>query len=53
MARERVDVVLSESAAVQHVVAMLGEGDLAVILAEDVRRVLTQLQHHAPGSCAL
>jgi cyanophycin synthetase len=53
LARERVEVALSEGAAMERLFAELREGDLAVILAEDVRSVLERVQREAPGSMGL
>jgi cyanophycin synthetase len=50
---ERVEVVPPEEEAVDRVLAELGPGDLAVILADDVRGVLAHIQPHAHGTGAL
>lgn len=50
MSPDRMEVVLSEHAAVDRMLAELRDGDLAVFLADHVRGVLMRLQRHAPGS---
>jgi cyanophycin synthetase len=49
MPPDRMEVVLSENAAVDRMLAELRDGDLAIFLAEHVRGVLRRLQRHAPG----
>ena len=48
--RDRIEVALSEEAAMERLLAGLRDGDLAVILAENVRSVLARVQRYAPGS---
>jgi cyanophycin synthetase len=45
MPRDRVEVVHAEHAAVDRLLEQLDDGDLGVVLAEDVRAVLAQLRH--------
>jgi cyanophycin synthetase len=49
---ERIEVIPDENDAVDRVLAELGVGDLAVILADNVRGVLAHIQPHAGGSGA-
>jgi len=49
-ARERVEVIHDEDAAVTRLVSLVEEGDLGLVLAEDVRGVLEQIRRVAPGS---
>jgi cyanophycin synthetase len=44
MPRDRVEIVHAEHAAVARLVSLLDEGDLGVVLADDVRAVLDQLR---------
>ena len=50
MARDRIEVVQEEHAAVERLLAQLEDGDLGVVLAEDVRGVLEQLRRVLPGA---
>ncbi|HEX6966761.1 MAG TPA: cyanophycin synthetase [Gemmatimonadaceae bacterium] len=53
MVSERVEIALSEVAAMARLFAELREGDLAVILAEDVRGVLERVQREGSRSMGL
>jgi cyanophycin synthetase len=50
MDEDRFAIVHSEHAAVEHVLEQLRDGDLAMILAEDVAAVLAQVQPRAVGA---
>ncbi|HEX2093364.1 MAG TPA: cyanophycin synthetase [Longimicrobiaceae bacterium] len=50
MADDRIEVILDEPAAVDRALAELGDGELAVVLADDVPGVLAQLHPHSSGS---
>jgi cyanophycin synthetase len=50
MPEDRIEVIPTEAAAVERVLAELRDGDLAVVLAEDVAGVLVQVQPHAAGA---
>jgi cyanophycin synthetase len=53
MSDDRVRIVPSEREAVETVLSELGEGELAVILADDVSAVLAQIRPHTAGLGAL
>jgi len=53
MPEERIEVLHSEAHAVERMIAGLEEGDLAVVLAEDVRGVLAQIHPHATGAAVV
>ncbi len=53
MREERIEVLRSEARAVERMIAGLEEGDLAVVLAEDVRGVLAQIHPHATGAAVV
>jgi cyanophycin synthetase len=49
---ERIEVILDESAAVDRALEEVGDGELALILADDVPGVLAQLHPHSSGPAA-
>jgi cyanophycin synthetase len=50
LARDRIEVVPEEHAAVERMLALLEDGDLGVVLVEDVRGVLDRLRRVVPGA---
>ncbi|CAN5901120.1 cyanophycin synthetase [soil metagenome] len=53
MPEERIEFVPEESAAVARMLQGLGDGELAVVLADDVPEVLRQIYPHAAGADAI
>ena len=52
MGDERIEVILDEAAAVDRALEEVGDGELALILADDVQAVLAQLHPHSSGPAA-
>ncbi len=50
VADDRIEVIHEESRAVDRALERMGEGDVVVILAEDVRTTLSHIRRHAPAS---
>jgi cyanophycin synthetase len=52
-APDRIEVILSEPDAVERILHLLGDGELALILADDVPGVLEQVREHGLGNATL
>jgi hypothetical protein len=50
---DRIEVILDEEAAVDRALHEVGDGELALILADDVPGVLAQLHPHSSGTAAV
>ncbi len=50
LATERIETGYGEADGVARMLELLGEGDLGVVLADDVRGVLALIQAHAPAA---
>jgi cyanophycin synthetase len=53
MSDDRIEVILDEEEAVDRALEEVGDGELALILADDVPGVLAQLHPHSSGSAAV
>ena len=53
MSDDRIEVILDEETAVDRALEEVGDGELALILADDVPGVLAQLHPHSSGSAAV